>query len=337
MSALRALVEGAAWRAVMDGPLGDRVAALVRRTPLLLVPALARAAGSTEARVKAEGLQRTGSFKLRGALARLAALTPEEAARGVVTASAGNHGLGVAQAARLLGTRATVVVPSASPDVKRRGVEALGAEILVEGEGYDPAERHARGLAEERRQLFVSGFDDEHVIAGNGGTVAREILDDLGGMGPEDLVLVPVGGGGLVSGLLGVLHGTGAEVVGAEPETNRAMHRSLELGRAMVTYPEGEPTIAEGLEGRVSERTFAIVREAIARIALVSESEIRAAMAWGFRRLGLLLEPSAAVAVAAVLEGRVEAAGRRLTCVLTGSNMDPDLLDAALREEAGVG
>lgn len=334
MSALRDLIEGTAWRDVLDGPVADRMTGLIRRTPLLPAPLLAEAAGASEAHVKAEGLQRTGSFKLRGALARLAALPPEDAGRGVVTASAGNHGLGVAQAAALLGLRATVLVPPTSPEVKRRGIEALGAEILVKGDRYDETERIARAMAGERGAVFVSGFDDEHVMAGNGGTLAGEILADLGQMGPADLVVVPVGGGGLVSGVLGVLHGTGAEVVGVEPETNRAMHRSLELGQARVDYAGG-PTIAEGLEGGVAQRTFAIAREALGGIVLVPEEGIRRAMAWAFGRLGLVLEPSAATAVAAVLAGRMAVAGRRLVCVLTGSNVDPDLLDATLRDPEG--
>jgi threonine dehydratase len=330
VSALRELVEGAAWEEVLHGAVGDRIAPLLRRTPLLSSPALAEAVGASEAYLKAESLQRTGSFKLRGALARLAALAPDQAPRGVVTASAGNHGLGIAQAAALLGLGATVLVPPTSPEVKRRGIEALGAEILVVGGGYDEAERIARGIAEERGTPFVSGFDDEHVIAGNGGTSGREIREDLGGMGPNDLVVVPVGGGGLISGVLGALHGTRAEIVGVEPETNRAMHRSLELGVAQIDYPEGEPTLAEGLEGGVSERTFAIVREALAGLVLVPEEGILRAMRWAYWRGGLILEPSAATALAAVLEGKIGGPGRRVVCLLTGSNVDPDLLDRAL-------
>lgn len=330
MDALRRLRGSPGWRAAEEalrGPAG----ALVRRTPLLPSPPLAPP-GWEAAFIKAEGLQRTGSFKVRGAVARIASLAPSEARAGVVTASAGNHGLGVACAARALGIRATVVVPTISPEVKRAGIAALGAEVVVQGEGYDAAERRARFLAAERGATYLPAFDDDVVIAGNGGSLGREIARDLpGGPGPGDVLVVPVGGGGLASGLAGALAGTGTTLVGVEPERNCAMRLSLERGAAVTDYPEGGPTIAEGLEGSVSERTFAVCREALAGVVLVSEDALLRAMAWAFRRAGLVLEPSAAASVAAVLEGRVPP-GRRVVCVATGSNVDPALLDAALRD-----
>ena len=326
--ALRSLVEGAAWRAVMEGETGSRARGLWRRTPLLRLPA----SGRPELWVKAEGLQRTGSFKVRGASALLASLSREETAAGVVTASAGNHGLGVAEAARAFGVAATVLVPETSPEVKRRGIAALGAEVVVLGAGYDEAAARAKELAASTGRRYLRAFDDEHVIAGNGGTTGAEIAEDLpGGVRAGDLVVVPVGGGGLSSGIGGSLAATGATLVGVEPETNHAMYDSFELGEALVDYPQGGPTLAEGLEGAVSNLTYRLCREAFEGIVLVSEAAIRTAMAWGYRTAGLVLEASAAASLAAALEGGLPPA-ERVVCVTTGSNVEPDLLDEVLRE-----
>lgn len=318
--AIDELVRGEVWRSVLEGDVGRRARALLRRTPLLPL--------ADGVWAKAESLQRTGSFKLRGAAARLAALTDEERARGVVAASAGNHGLGIARAAQAFGVAATVVVPEIAPEVKRSGIAAHGATVVVHGRGYDQAALHAKDLAGRSGAIAVSGFDDEHVIAGSG-TLGQDLLEDAGGLGSGDLVVVPVGGGGLASGLIGALHGTGATLIGVEPETNHAMRASIDRGEAIVDYPEGGETIAEGLEGAVSERTFAICREGLAEIVLVSEDAMRAAIARAYREHGLVLEASAAAALAA-LDG-VHAGGRRVLCILSGSNVEPDALDEALR------
>lgn len=331
-SAIRTLLAGPAWREVIEGQAGRRAATVLRHTPLLPLPALARQVRAREAYVKVEGLQRTGSFKLRGAAARLAAMSSTELARGVVAASAGNHGLGVAFAARAFGLCATVVVPGSSAEVKRTGISALGAEILVQGAHYAEAEAHARALAEERGATYVSGFDDEHVMAGNGGGLGLEVRGDLPeDAGPGDLIVTPVGGGGLASGLGAALHETGAALVGVEPEQNCAMRRSFDQGSALTDYPEGRPTLAEGLEGPVSERTFQVCQEALADLLLVSEESIREAIAWAYRTQALVVEPSSAVALAGLLTGAVDAGGRRVVWIDTGSNIQPELLDEALR------
>ena len=318
--AIEELVRGPVWRQVHGGPVGERMRPLLRETPLLR--------GDDGVWLKAEGLQRTGSFKLRGASARIAAMSDEERRRGVVAASAGNHGLGIARAAQAFEVAATVVVPEISPEVKRSGIAALGAQVLVHGRGYDEAAVRAEALAEETGAIAVSGFDDEHVIAGSG-TLGTDLIDDAGGLGPGDLVVIPVGGGGLASGMIGALHGTGATVIGVEPEANHAMHASLARGRAVIDYPEGGETMAEGLEGAVSERTFEICREGLAEIVLVGEDAMRASIVRAFRRHGLILEASAAAALAAVEQ--IGAGGRRVLCILTGSNLEPGVLDEALR------
>jgi len=288
---------------------------LARVTPLVEAPALG-------ARLKLESLQRTGSFKLRGAAVALASLDGAERARGVVTASAGNHGLGIACAARALGVRARVLVPSTSPQVKRDAIASFGASLEVVGANWEEAERAARAEAERTGAVFVSPFDDERVIDGNG----RWLAEELRAQAPEvDTVLVPVGGGGLCGGLAQALDGV--RVIGVQPRANCAMHDSLALGRALTSY-QGGKTACEGLEGPVAERTFRLAR-ALAGIVLVEEEAILAAVAFAYRRLGLLVEPSAAVGLAALQQGLVPPSPR--TCVvITGGNVEPELLDEAL-------
>src|SRR5262245_48384117 len=261
------------WREVTGGAVAERVRRLTRVTPLVPAPALGRRTGA-DVWLKLENLQRTGSFKLRGAAARLAALAAEAAGgrpKRIVAASAGNHGLGVALAASAFGIDATVLVSAQTPEVKRAGIAALGAKVQVAGATYDEAEAVARQQAAADPDLvFVSAFDDDHVIAGNGGLLAREILAQL----PDvQAIVVPVGGGGLAGGVGVEVVPRGIKVLGVSPEANCAMRRSLDEGRAYPTY-EGRPTLAEGLEGAVSERTFAMARDYFPDIALVSELQI---------------------------------------------------------------
>lgn len=290
---------------------------LVRRTPLVAWP------GRDGVSIKLECLQRTGSFKLRGAALRLDALTAEERTRGVVAASAGNHGLGVALAAQALGIRAVVVVPETSVVVKRRGIAALGAEVIVEGAGYDAAEAAARARAAASGAVFVSPYDDPFIQRGNGGTLAEELLEQA----PDvTQVVFPVGGGGLMTGLAEVLAPRGVALIGTQPEKNCAMHRSRELGRALTVY-EGEPTVAEALEGAISEGTYAACLRHNVATRLVSEDAILDALAFAYRS-GWLIEPSSAVALAGL---PLAPPSRHTVVVLTGSNVDPDVLDEALK------
>lgn len=285
----------------------------VRRTPLLFAPPLG-------CWLKLESLQRTGSFKLRGAARKLLHL-PRPG--GVVTASAGNHGQGVALAARHLGLAATVVVPRLCPSVKREAIAHLGAEVRVEGEHYEAAEEAARTLAAARGLPFVSPFDDDEVIAGNGGWVGRELIEQHPGL---KRVVAPVGGGGLVAGLLEAL--PAIEVVGVQPCANCAMYDSLAIGRALVRY-EGGPTLCEGLEGPVAERTYAVARARRLAITRVDEEAILLAVGYCWRVLGLAVEPSAAVTTAAVRQGLLTV-DDATALVITGGNVDPELLDRAI-------
>jgi threonine dehydratase len=300
-------------------------ATLVRRTPLVPAPAL-----GANVWLKLECLQRTGSFKLRGAALRLDALTDEERAAGVVTASAGNHGQGVALAGTRLGIATFVFVPASAPEVKKRAIAAYGATVLEHAGGYDAAEAAARAHAEATGMLFVSAFDDPWVIRGNGSTIADEIREQL----PEvAAVVAPVGGGGLMSGLAQVLAPAGVRALGVSPEVNCAMHDSLARGEALTVY-EGGPTLAEGCEGAVAENTFALCRRFGVEVKLVSEAAIRRAVAFAYRRLGLIVEATGAVGLAGVLEGVVPASGV-LVVVVTGGNVNPELTDEILRGEPG--
>jgi threonine dehydratase len=317
------------WRDVTGGEVAERVRRLTRVTPLVPAPALGRRTGA-DVWLKLESLQRTGSFKLRGAAARIAALALRAGADPkpkVIAASAGNHGLGVALAARAFGIDATVLVSAQTPDVKRAGIAALGARVEVGGPTYDQAEAVARQRAAADASLeFVSAFDDDHVIAGNGGLLAREILAQL----PDvQAIVVPVGGGGLAGGIGVEVVPRGIKLLGASPEANCAMRRSLDEGRAYTSY-EGGPTLAEGLEGAVSERTFAMARDYFPDIALVSELQIREAIVYAYRTLGIMCEASAAPALAALLDDASKIRGRRTVVVITGGNIEPDLLDQLL-------
>jgi threonine dehydratase len=325
------------WREVTGGAVGEKVRRLTRVTPLVPAAALGRRTGA-DVWLKLENLQRTGSFKLRGAAARLAALALDSAAGGpakrVIAASAGNHGLGVALAAQAFGVQATVLVSAQAPEIKRAGIAALGAQVEVAGANYDEAEAEARRrAAADPGLVFVSAFDDDHVIAGNGGLLAREILAQL----PDvQSIVVPVGGGGLAGGLGVEMVPRGIQILGVSPEANCAMRRSLDDGKAYTSYA-GAPTLAEGLEGAVSERTFAMARDYFPNIALVSELAIRQAIVYAYRTLGILCEASAAPALAALLDDASAVRGRRTVVVISGGNIEPTLLDQLLSGTSPVG
>jgi threonine dehydratase len=216
----------------------------VRKTPLVFAPPL-------NCWLKLESLQATGSFKVRGAALKLSRMTPEERARGVVTASAGNPGQGVALAASRLGIPAAVVVPAICPQVKRDGMTRYGAEVIVDGATYDEAHERALALAKARYVPYVSAYDDDDIIAGNGEWLGRELAKEHAGL---SRVIVPVGGGGLVSGLLRAL--PGVAVHGVQPRVNCAMHDSLVVGRALVEN-RGEPVVKRSVDFTDARELFA--------------------------------------------------------------------------------
>jgi threonine dehydratase len=321
-------------------------AAQLRRLSLVRAAELdarADASGATRIWLALESLQVTGSFKVRGALVALDAVRAAGRAR-VVAASAGNHGAGVAYASRVLGVRATVVVPSSAPRAKRDRIAAAGAEVvLAKTPHYDDAEAEAKELAAREGVLFLSPYDDLDVLAGNGGSLAYEIAASLG-RGP-DRVLAPLGGGGLLTGLACAFADVSGDdartglrrVWGIQSEACPAAAQSIETGRA-VERLESDDTLADGLEGGISARGFARVAATCAGVGVVSEADVAAAMAFGVRDLGLVLEGSAACALAPVLARLPEALrGGDLVVVLTGRNVDRETIDRVLSRNLLVG
>ena len=289
--------------------------------------------------LKAESLQPIGAFKLRGAYVAVASLSPEERARGVVTYSSGNHAQGVARAARLLGVQAIVVMPSDAPAIKRARVEADGAEVVVVGTASDEREQVAHALAAERGLAVIPPFDDDRIIAGQG-TIGLEILEDLPDVAT---ILVPVGGGGLASGVATAVKALlpDVRVVGVEPELAADARESLARGE-IVRWPAESVsrTIADGTRTQaLGRRTFAHLREHLDGVLSVSEQEIAAAVRLAAERGRLVVEPSGALGIAAMLfRGGEVGLGRPVVAVVSGGNVDPELyrgyLEAPVPEEA---
>lgn len=298
-----------------------RLGAFAVRTPLVAAPALAARAG-VPVHLKCENLQVGGAFKARGAYAFLARRATEARARGVLTYSSGNHGRGVALAARALGARAAVVVPVDIPRIKREALAAAGADVVEEGTTSLERQRRAEAMAAESGALIVPPFDDPDIIAGQG-TVGLEIVEDL----PEvATVLVPVGGGGLVSGVAVAVKARApkARVIGVEPTGAASMGASRAAGRPVTL--DRVDTVADGLKPvRPGDLTFAHVQRFVDDLVTVSDDEILEAVALAFRDLKLVLEPSGAAAIAAVHAGRVRLLRGPVVLVLSGGNADPAL------------
>ena len=289
-----------------------RIAGMVTQTPLL--PFLH---GDRHYWVKPECLQQSGSFKLRGASNRLAQLSEPERARGVVAFSSGNHAQGVAVAAQRLGISATIVMPADAPVVKVGGTRAAGAEIVFFDRATGSREAIGARLAAEQGATLVPSFDDVDVIEGQG-TAGVEIREQLGHAPP--MVIVPCGGGGLSGGIALAL--PESQVVAVEPDGWDDMTRSLALGRIVPVEEPAPPSQCDALQTKlVSPLTFAALREAGARGLSVSEEEVEAAMRFAFRNLRIVAEPGGAVALAALLSGKVDAPAGSVV-VVSGGNVD---------------
>jgi threonine dehydratase len=305
----------------------------VWRTPLARCEVLSRLSGG-EIYLKLECWQRTGSFKVRGALARLASLPPQEWSREIVTASAGNHGLGVAYASQALGLPpATIFVPENASATKVERLTAIDCHCQVHraGADYDTTHVLAVAHAQEAGALYISAYDDLAVIAGQG-TAGLEVMEDLPGI---DLLLVPVGGGGLIAGIATVAKAIepALHVVGVQPEASPAAQLSLRDGHAYETYPAG-PTICDGLAGGFGRLPFEIAGDLIDEVVVVPEVAVRQAVGWLLTQEQLVVEGSGAIAVAPLLTGQIDARGRRVAAVLTGRNLDAALLQEILTESA---
>ncbi|MFN8515063.1 MAG: threonine/serine dehydratase [Chloroflexia bacterium] len=306
-----------------------RIGPHVLGTPLERSAVLSAELGC-EVWLKLECQQRTGSFKLRGALNRLLTLSAEERARGVLTCSAGNHGLGVTEAARLTGIRATIVVPENASPAKVEALRRAGVELLLVGADYDAAEARAPGIAAERGLTFVSPYDDPFVIAG-AGTVGLEVLRDLPEVGT---ILVPVGGGGLASGIGVAAKGInpGVRVVGVQSEASQPMVAALTAGE--LVWVECGDSLADGLAGNIAPGsiTFPLVRDHLDEVVTVSEAGIAAAMRAFVDRHHLIVEGSGAVGLAALQAGRVRGLPEPVVLIVSGGNVATRVLAGVMAE-----
>jgi threonine dehydratase len=306
-----------------------RIRGVAARTPLvrLFDPRLEGA----QVYVKAEGLQPIGSFKLRGAYNKIAQLTPDQRLRGVITYSSGNHAQGVAYAARAVGAKAVIVMPSNAPEVKKRATAALGAEIVEVGPASSDRKLKAEELEAAHGYIMIPPYDDDQIIAGQG-TCGLEILEDL----PDvDLVLSPVSGGGLLSGIAtAIKHSNSAvRVIGVEPELAGDAQESFRSGR-LVTWPAEKTvrTLCDGLRTQsLGERNYAHIRAYVDDIITVTEAEIRAAMRTLLYSARLTPEPSGAASAAAILAHAADLLPfRKAVVVMSGGNVEPEVLQSVL-------
>ncbi len=304
-----------------------RLRGIAHRTPVLTSRTLDALVGA-EVFVKCENFQRIGAFKFRGAYNAAAQLPPEALAKGIAAYSSGNHAQATALAARELGTSAVILMPQDTPGSKMRATAGYGAQIVTYDRYTQDRTALGRALADERGLALIPPYEHPHIIAGQG-TAALELLEDTG---PLDALVVPVGGGGLIAGsatTATALH-PGIRVIGVEPESGDDTRRSLEAGER-VEIPVSR-TIADGLAAPTpGELTFSINRRLLDGVALVRDEEIRAAMRFAFERLKIVLEPSGASSLAALLAGRVENLPRRVGVIASGGNIDTERFADVLR------
>jgi threonine dehydratase len=296
------------------------------RTPLLSSPALDERVGA-RVLLKPEMLQRTGSFKFRGAFNKISSIPMSEREGGVVAFSSGNHAQGVAAAARLLNMQATIVMPADAPLSKRERTKGYGAEVVLYDRDREDREAIARAIAAKRGATLVPPYDDPKIIAGQG-TIGLEIANDLTALGINpDIVVAPASGGGLIAGIATAIKARFPQtsLMSAEPEGFDDHARSLRAGKREPHRAEGR-TICDALMASIpGELTFAINQRLLSQGVTASDDEVAVAVSFVFRELKLVVEPGGAVGLAALLAGRIEARGRTVVIVLSGGNVDADL------------
>jgi threonine dehydratase len=300
----------------------------IRRTPVEFSPDLSQRLGAP-VWLKLESLQLTGSFKIRGALFRIARLTAGERRDGVITCSAGNHGKAVAYAAREAGVRATICVPRTVDRAKYTGMAAMGADVRVsEFDGYDDTQDWALQMAAEQGRTFLSAFDDYAIMAANGGTLAMEVLEEVPA---ARNFLAPVGGGGLSAGFSfwTKLQLRDATFIGCQHVLSPALRLSLDRGRAVTKLPAVE-TMAGGVEGGIGELTFSVLGPLADDVALVAEDEIVEGVRWMLEHHQYLIEPSAAVPIAACLAGKIEKLTEPAVLIISGRNVSAETVKKIL-------
>jgi threonine dehydratase len=301
----------------------DRLAGIVKPTPLIRSETLDRVVGA-HVLLKPENLQKTGSFKIRGAYNRLATLTGERRALGVVAASAGNHGQALAYAATLAGVSATIVMPTTAAIAKIDATRSYGQSIVLEGVDYQEARAAATRMCAERGAIFIDAYDDPEVIAGQG-TVGIEIADEV----TPDVVIVPVGGGGLIAGIAAALatRALEAEVIGVEAAGSPQLSATL-AADAPASIGRPVDTIADGLAtGRIGAIPFEVMRGRVKRVVTVDDFEIGEAVLLMLERLKLLAEGAGAAALAGALKLKNELQGKTVVLVVSGGNIDMNVLD----------
>ncbi|MGY8778146.1 MAG: threonine ammonia-lyase [Longimicrobiales bacterium] len=299
-----------------------RLAGIIVQTPLIPADAISELIGA-QVRLKCENLQRAGSFKIRGAFNFISQLSDDQVSAGIITYSSGNHAQAVALAGKLRGLRVVVVMPTTAPKVKRDGAERLGAEVVFEGTTSVERRARAEEIAEREGLVIVPPFDHRHIIAGQG-TVGLEIARDWADV---DIVLAPIGGGGLASGVAAAVKRMlpSAKVIGVEPVGAASMRNALDNGSPTILHEID--TIADGLAPVIAgELTFEHARDLVDDVVLVDDEAIRAATEVLVGRQKLIVEYSGAATTAALLSGKVDAKGGRVAAVVSGGNLDPSIL-----------
>jgi len=309
-----------------------RIQNTVRRTPLEYSPFFSEVCDG-EVYLKLENLQLTGSFKIRGALNKMLQLSDEERRKGIVTASAGNHAQGIGYGAEMLGIEATIVVPRNTPRTKIDAIQRYGVDLMIYGENYDEAEKKARELEREQSKVYVSPYNDYEVIAGQG-IVGLEMWEEKSDL---DTVLVPVGGGGLVSGIAVALKSLNPKVrvIGVQSKASPVMYESIKQG-VIVEVPM-EESIAEGLHGGIEKGsvTFDLIKELVDDIILVEEKEIETGILLFLEHQHQVVEGAGAVGLAALLRYKERFKGQKVGVIVSGGNIDISLMRKMLckREE----
>ena len=302
------------------------VAPFAVRTPLLSLPVLNERTG-TRVFLKPETLQRTGSFKFRGAFNKLSSIPVEKRSGGVVAFSSGNHAQGVAAAAKILHMQATIVMPTDAPLSKRERTKSYGAEVVLYDRDREDREAIAREIAGKRGATLVKPYDDPLIIAGQG-TAGREIAEDMAALGlSPDVVVAPASGGGLIAGVATAVKARfpAAEVIVADPESYDDHGLSLRAGKRERHHAAGR-TICDALMAAIpGELTFAINSQLLSRGVIASDAEVAAAVAFAFHELKLVVEPGGAVGLAALLAGRIDTKDKNVVVVLSGGNVDADM------------
>jgi threonine dehydratase len=313
-----------------------QIAGVAVRTPLIESPALNERLGG-RVLLKAENLQRAGAFKFRGAYNRISRLNADELKRGVVAYSSGNHAQAVAAAARMMGTSALIVMPADSPKVKVEGVIGFGGEVRMYDRYTESREAIGEEIARTKGSVLVRPFDDPFVIEGQG-TAGLEIVEQAEAVGATlDQLLCGASGGGLIAGInlsMAALKPT-VPVIGVEPQAYNDTQLSLAAGEIVTYAPVERPGLCDALmTDRPGELTFPINRR-LERVVTVSDAQVAEAVAYAFRVLKLVVEPGGAVSLAALLAGKVEAAGKTTAVVLSGGNIDPGLFSEIIEGRFG--